>query len=146
VAATWQLAMQSTRASFRYPADERNPYVYAQTTPDYLRLAARVHDLAAVHPDGRDMLVAVVAGPHEQWPFPWYARDLAQVGYWSKPADAPVDAAPVIVASLEHAAAIDAGGGDRYIAEHYGLRPGVLIALFVDRQLWERFMASRQVP
>jgi predicted membrane-bound mannosyltransferase len=143
--ATGQLAMQSARASFRYGADERNPYVYAHTSPDYLRLAARVHDLAAVHPQGRDMLVAVVAGPHEQWPFPWYARDMTRVGYWVDAASAgSLDGVPAIVASMDNMAAVEAALGERYISEYYGLRPGVLVALYVEPDLWERFMASRR--
>lgn len=140
----WQLAAQSVRASFRYPADERNPYAYAHTSPDYLRLVARVHDLAAHHPDGRELLIAVVAGPYEQWPFPWYARGLARVGYWSRAAEAPLDTAPVILASQEHAAGVEATLGDRYVSEFYGLRPGVLLTLFVERGLWVRFMDSRK--
>jgi predicted membrane-bound mannosyltransferase len=145
VAAGWQLAAQSIRASFRYPADPRNPYVYAHTSTDYVRLASRVHELAAKHPDGRDMLVKVVAGPYEQWPFPWYARDLARVGYWIQAADAgPLDGVPVILASLENAAAVEAAVGDRYVSEFYGLRPGVLLALYVERGLWDRFLESRR--
>jgi predicted membrane-bound mannosyltransferase len=65
------------------------------TSPDYLRLVARVRDLAALHPRRTDMLVEVVAGPYEQWPFPWYARGLGRVGYWSRAADAgPLDGTP----------------------------------------------------
>jgi uncharacterized protein (TIGR03663 family) len=145
VAAGWQLAMQNVRASFQYPADARNPYAYAQTSTDFVRLTSRVHDLAAQHPDGRDMLVKVVAGPYEQWPFPWYARDLTRVGYWSHAAEAgPLDGVPVVLASQENAAAVDAAVGDRYVSEFYGLRPGVLLTLYVERGLWERFMESRQ--
>ena len=145
VAAGWQLATQSVRASFRYPADARNPYAYAHTSTDFVRLASRVHDLAARHPDGRDMLIKVVAGPYEQWPLPWYARDLMRVGYWSDAAEAgPLDGVPVILASQEHAAAVDAAVGDRYVSEFYGLRPGVLLTLYVERGLWDRFMESRQ--
>lgn len=145
VAAGWQLAAQSVRASFGYPADSRNPYAYAHTSTDFVRLAARVHDLAARHPDGRDMLVKVVAGPYEQWPFPWYARDLARVGYWNQAAEAgPLDGVPVILASQENAAAVEAAVGDRYVSEFYGLRPGVLLTLYVERGLWERFLESRR--
>lgn len=145
VAAGWQLAAQSRRASFLYPADPRNPYAYAQTSTDFVRLATRVHDLAARHPDGRGMLVKVVAGPYDQWPFPWYARDLARVGYWSRAAEAgPLDGVPVIVASQENAAAVEAAVGDRYVSEFYGLRPGVLLTLYVERGLWERFLESRR--
>ena len=144
--AAWaQLAAQSRRAVFQYPADSRNPYVYAQTSPDFLRLATRVHDLAAQHPDGRGMLVKVVAGPHEQWPFPWYARDLTRVGYWSRAADAaPLDVAPVIVASQDNTAAVEAAVGDGYVSEFYGLREGALLTLYIERGLWERFLESRR--
>jgi uncharacterized protein (TIGR03663 family) len=145
VAAGWQLAAQSVRASFRYAADPRNPYVYAHTTPDFMRLVSRVHDLAALHPDGRDLLVKVVAGPYEQWPFPWYARDLTRVGYWIDAAAAGSLAdVPVIVASQEQAAAIEAAVGERHVSEFYGLRQGVLLTLFVERGLWDRFLESRQ--
>ncbi len=144
-AAGWQLAAQSVRASFRYAADPRNPYVYAHTSTDFLRLTARVHDLAAQHPDGRGMLVKVVAGPYEQWPFPWYARDLARVGYWLRAAEAaPLDAAPVILASADNAPDVEAALGDRYVSEFYGLRPDVLLSLYVERGLWDRFLESRQ--
>lgn len=144
-AAAWQLAGQSVRASFTYPADPRNPYVYAHTTTDYLRLVERVHDLAALHPDGRNMLVKVVAGPYEQWPFPWYARDLARVGYWSRAAEAgTLDGVPVIVASQDNTAAVDAAVGDRYVSEFYGLRPEVLLTIYIERGLWERFLESRR--
>lgn len=144
-AAAWQLGSQSVRANFRYPADPRNPYVYAHTSTDFLKLAARVHDLAPHHPDGRAMLIKVVAGPYEQWPFPWYARQFPHVGYWSRADEAgALDDAAVVVASEENAAAVEAALGDRYISEYYGLRPGVLLTLYIERGLWDRFLASRQ--
>ena len=49
--------------------------------------------------------------------------------------------APVVVASTEHSAVFDALG-DRYVSEFFGLRPEVLLALYVDRGLWERFLAK----
>jgi uncharacterized protein (TIGR03663 family) len=145
IAAGWQLAIQNARASFRYAADPRNPYAYAHTSPDFLRLTARVHDLAAQHPDGRDMLVKVVAGSYEQWPFPWYARGLTRVGYWTTAAEAGLlDGVPVIVASQTLAADVEAAVGERYVSEFYGLRPDVLLTVFVEPGLWERFLESRR--
>jgi len=145
VAAGWQLAGQSRRASFQYPTDPRNPYAYVHTSPDFVRLASRVHHLAAVHPDGRGMLVEVLAGPYEQWPFPWYARDLTRVGYWTRADEAgPLAGAPVILASGENVTAVEAAVGDGYVSEFYGLRPGVLLTLYVERGLWERFLESRR--
>jgi predicted membrane-bound mannosyltransferase len=138
------LAVQDWRANFRYPADPRNPYVYAQTVPDFLRLTQRVADIAAEHPDRAQMVVKVIAGPYEQWPAPWYFRRMTRVGYWvSAAAAAPFDDAPVVIAAPDQAAAVGAALGDRYVQEFYGLRPDVILTLFIERASWDRFMASR---
>ena len=50
--ASAQLGWQAWRAAVTYAADPRNPYVYAQTVPDAVRMAARIRELAALHPDG----------------------------------------------------------------------------------------------
>ena len=124
-----------------YASDPRNPYVYAQTVPDAVRMAARIRDLAALHPDRQAMLVAVIAPPHEQWPLPWYLRAMTQVGYWTDAKDALGLNAPVIVASTDQAERLDAVLGDRYVSEFFGVRPEVLLTVYVERGLWERFLA-----
>jgi uncharacterized protein (TIGR03663 family) len=139
-----QLGIQSRRANFLYPADPRNPYAYAQTSTDFLRLSRRIHDLAAVCPDGRKMLVKVIAGPYEQWPLPWYLRDLERVGYWTNPADAGgVTSVPVIIASRENASQLEKVLDPRCQTEYYGLRPNVLLTMFIDRPLWDLFMSRK---
>jgi len=140
--ASGHLGWQAWRASVIYAADPRNPYVHAQTVPDAVRMATRIRALAAVHPDGDRMLVAVVAPPYEQWPLPWYLRAMPHVGYWTAPGDALSLGAPVVVTSLEHTAAMDAALGERYVSEFYGLRPDVLLVLHVERGLWERFLGQ----
>jgi uncharacterized protein (TIGR03663 family) len=141
LAAAWHLGVQDWRANFRYPADPRNPYVYAQTSPDFLRLARRVTGVAAVHPDGNRMLVKVVAGPYEQWPLPWYLRRMTRVGYWSHAAEAGrLDDVPVIIASQENTSSVSAAVGEGYISEFYGIRPDVLLIVYVDRTLWSHFL------
>ena len=143
-AAAWHLGVQNVRANLRYPADTRNPYVYAHTSPDFLRLVERIAQLARVHEDGKGMLVKVVAGPYEQWPLPWYLRGMTRVGYWARASEAePLTGALVIVASQEHAPEVEASLGDRYVSEFYGLRPDVLLTIYVDRGLWERFLSGR---
>ena len=145
LAACWHLGLQDWRANFRYPADPRNPYVYAQTSPDFLRLVTRIADVSAVHPDRAAMLVAVVAGPYEQWPLPWYLRRMTRVGYWPNAASAPpLDRMPFIVASPAFAGAVESALGDRYESEFYGLRPGVLLTVFIERGLWDRFLATKE--
>lgn len=141
IAAT-QLGWQAWRASITYASDPRNPYVYAQTVPDAVRLAARIRAVAAVHPDGNRMQVSVIASPYEQWPLPWYLRTMPHVGYWTVPNDALALKAPVIVASLDQSAALDTALGDRYVSEFYGLRPEVLLSLYVERGVWDRFLAA----
>jgi hypothetical protein len=141
------LAVQDWRANFRYPADPRNPYVYAHTVPDYLRLAERITDIAALHPDRSAMLVKVVAGPHEQWPTPWYMRGMTRVGYWTSAADAGrLDDAPVVIAAQDQAETIAVALGGRYVQEFYGLRPDVVLTVFIERESWDRFMALRFGP
>ena len=145
LAAAANLGWQAWRASVTYASDPRNPYVYAQTVPDAVRMAARIRALAAVHPDGARMQVSVIAPASEQWPLPWYLRTMPNVGYWTAPGDPEAMQAPVVVASAEHTAALDALG-DRYVSEYFGLRPEVLLALYVDRGLWERFLATGGAP
>jgi uncharacterized protein (TIGR03663 family) len=140
--ASGHLGWQAWRASVTYAADPRNPYVYAQTVPDAVRMAARIRSLAALHPDGSGIQVSVIAGPHEQWPLPWYLRTMPRVGYWTAQGDPVALQAPVIVASMDHAAALDDALGDRYMSEFYGLRPDVLLTLYVERGLWDRFLAG----
>ena len=141
VIASGQLGWQAWRASVIYASDQRNPYVYAHTVPDAVRMGTRIRDLTAVHPDGSGMQVSVIAPPHEQWPLPWYLRTLPHVGYWTTPGDALALQAPVIVVSTEHTEALDGVLGDRYVSEFYGLRPEVLLTLYIERALWERFLA-----
>lgn len=140
--ATLQLGRQAWRAAVTYAADPRNPYVYAHTVPDAVRMAARIRDLAALHPDGARMRVSAIAPPEEQWPLPWYLRSMPNVGYWMTPDDAAALQAPVLVSSLEHTDALDQAFGDRYVAQMYGLRPDVLQTLYVERGLWDRFLAQ----
>jgi len=139
------LAWQSGQANFRYSADPRNPYVYAQTSPDYLKLVKRVNDIAAVLPDREKSLIKVVCGPYETWPLPWSLRRYANVGYWQDAAAAGgFDGADVVIASEEQAARIRPLIADRYHEEFYGLRPDVLLALFIRNEPWERFLNERR--
>jgi hypothetical protein len=140
-AASAHLGWQAWRASVVYASDPRNPYVYAQTVPDAVRMAARIRDLAALHGEGERMLVTVIAPADEQWPLPWYLRTMTRVGYWTDTRGAPDLTAPVIVSSVDHEDMLDAALGDRYVSEFYGLRPDVLLTLYVQRGLWDRFLS-----
>jgi uncharacterized protein (TIGR03663 family) len=139
-----QLGFQSYRASFVYPADARNPYVYAQTSPDFMRLIRRVEDIAAFAPEGHNMLIKVIAGPYETWPLPWNLRRFGRVGYWQDAAAAgDIDLPPVIISSAEEAAKVEPVLKADYQSEFYGLRPDVLLTLSVRNDLWESFLRGR---
>ncbi len=131
------LGMQSARGnSARFECDERNPYVYSHTSRDAIRLAERVHQMAAVSPEGRQILVKVMA--KEYWPLPWYLRDLPHVGYWDRPSDP--SGASVVITSPE----FNLDFGDDWQTELFGLRPGVLLQVHIRRDLWQKFMATRK--
>jgi uncharacterized protein (TIGR03663 family) len=139
-AAAGHLALQAYRGSFIYYADARNPYVYAHTSTDFLRLAQRIEDVARLHPDGRRMLVKVMS--LEYWPLPWSLRRFERVGYWSAPQE---DAdAPVIVAWPEFETELDAHLSQKYEKEIYGLRPQVFLHLYIQSDLWDRFIRTRE--
>ncbi len=138
------LGLQADRASFRLPADPRNPYVYAQTVPDFLRLVRRVEDLAGLQPEGNQMLIKVVASPYETWPLPWYLRRFSRVGYWTDAAEAGgPEGAGVIITDTEQADPLETFLNGSYISEYYGLRPNVFLVLYIRSDLWEAFLRSR---
>ena len=139
-----QLGFQSYRANFVYAADTRNPYVYAQTSLDFMRLVRRVEDIAAFTPEGRNMLIKVIAGPYETWPLPWNLRRFGRVGYWQDAAAAgDIDRPPVIISSAEETGKIEPVLNTDYQSEFYGLRPDVLLTLSIRNDLWESFLRSR---
>lgn len=132
------LGWQCYRANIVFPADPRNPYVYAQTSPGYLKLVERIEEIASRYPEGKKMLIKVVAGPYETWPLPWSLRNFERVGYWEKAADVDLsDRPPIVIASAEEALVLDPAIGPLYRSEYFELRPNVLLVLFVRSDIWE---------
>ena len=130
------LAWQSHRASFIMPADPGNPYVYVHTLPDVVRLSGDLEELAKATPDGDEMVIKVIWQDAYYWPLPWYLRDFEHVELWTgMPAD---PAAPVVISSPR----FDAPLTERLDATHlmtgyYGVRPNVLVQLWVRMDVWE---------
>ncbi len=158
LAAGFQLTRQAHRANYRFCADMRNPYVYAHTTRDLLRLAKRAHQIAAIHPDRYNMRINIIAAEDDYWPLPWYLRRFNQrrIGYWGelpKP-DRDVNA-PMVIAGVSHGIAEgvearlsdkdqEAKLHDKYLMEHFGLRPNVLLRVYIRRDLWQKFLDNLQ--
>ena len=138
LAGAGHLAWQAVLANGPYAADHRNPYNYAQTSRDLLRLVQQVEALAQVHPQGRQMLVKVMTSEGDCWPLPWYLRNLKPVGWWDHvPAD---PYAPVMVVSAQFHAALDEKG-THVMAGYFELRPRVFLELYVDLELWRAYLA-----
>ncbi len=139
------LGWQCWQANFVRHSDWRNPYVYAQTVPDVLRMARRVLDLARVHADGPRMPVQVAVPNHGYWPLPWYWRSLERVGWYDRFPEAPW--APVVVAAAEWNVKLDERSGRRWVMTGlYELRPRVFLELYVELELWKRWLAQRTPP
>jgi uncharacterized protein (TIGR03663 family) len=125
---------QSWLLSFRFSADPRNPFVYSHTSPDLLKLVNRLELLASLHPDGKAMRIDIAGA--EYWPLPWYLRDFSRVGYWSElvaGSDAPVQ-----IVSFSGDQEVPELDPDRYTTDLRGLRDGVFLLTFIEKQLWER--------
>jgi predicted membrane-bound mannosyltransferase len=137
-----QLAAQAIRANFRFCADPRNPYVYAHSVPDAVRLARRISELAALHADGPSMRLHFITPDY--WPLPYYLRKLNRIGYWSEIPATPD--APVIVVSAELQDQLEPLLRDRYHTEFYGLRPGVLLVLNIQQDLWDCYLRKKSPP
>lgn len=134
------LALQSWTLSQYLAADLRNPYVYAQTSAHVRELVQRVEAISQVAPEGHETVVKVIA-PESYWPLPWYLRQFKRIGWYEElPAD---PFAPIILASAKLGAALDDKSDKRYIMTgYYELRPNVFLELYVERGLWEKFVAT----
>lgn len=124
------------KASFRYGADERNPYAYAHTSSDVLEIEKRMKQLAELTLDGQDLSVKVIS--EEYWPLPWYLRNFDQVGYWSEMPAHPD--ASVIIVSAGFQEALDKKLLKQYQVEFRGLRPGVILLVYIERELWNKYL------
>ena len=133
------LAWQAHLASIPYAADPRNPYIYAQTSPDLLNLVHRVQSLARVHPQGNQMLVKVIAEDGDYWPLPWYLRNLKQIGWWDQLPPDPY--APVMIVSAGLRAGLDEKK-THVMVGYFQLRPQVFLEFYVDLNLWQSWLAK----
>jgi hypothetical protein len=141
-AATAQLGLQAYHAVYVFPADPRNPYVYAHTAPALLKLVNRVDAISRFSPEGDATLIRIISPDGDYWPLPWYLRRHTQVGYWpniSEPADAPIILTP---AKLKPA--LTPQLREQYQSEIYALRPGVLWLVEIRKDLWDSFMKTRR--
>jgi uncharacterized protein (TIGR03663 family) len=133
------LAWQAWQQDTDYAADRRNPYVYAQTSPDISKLVRKVEALADVSPQGRDMLIKAIDPQGDFWPLPWYLRGCTQIGWFEEMPKDPY--APVMIVSARLRAGLDERK-THLMAGYYQLRPDAFFELYVDLNLWRAYLAK----
>lgn len=139
------LSWQAWRASHSLVNHRGNPYIYAQTVPNLLELTDRVRAIAAVSAQGADTLVKVVAPDSGYWPLPWYLRSLRNVWWLDALPEDPY--APVMVVAARLKAGLDETSQRRYLSVgYYELRPREFLELYVEFELWKRFVATLPRP
>jgi predicted membrane-bound mannosyltransferase len=149
-AGLWPLHGESQWFNGRLAADARNPYVYAHSSTDVKNLAAQAERLAAVSPAGHELIIHVVT-PENYWPLPWYLRRFNRdhIGYWQD-AEAwwrdtrtlPPPAVVILTSDVQES--VDERLSGPYNRQMiYGLRPGVLLSVYVQQDLWDAMLASQ---
>lgn len=139
-AGTAHLTWQAWHASQTHAADRRNPYVYAHTSPNMLKLVERVEAIARMAPAGHETVIKVFS-PDSYLPLPWYLRRFAHVGWWDGVPPDPY--APIIIASPKLQARLDDESDKAYLMTGmYELRPGSFLELYVEIELWKQFVAT----
>lgn len=125
---------RSAQACFKYAADIRNPYVYAHTGMDALKLVKAIEESAQKKMgQGRyACAIAIVTPASDYWPLPWYLRKFNNVGYWSTVAEVPAAFKPdILIVSADQGDQAERCIGRGAQSNFYGIRPGTLLILFV---------------
>ena len=78
------------------------------------------------------------------WPLPWYWRDIKSVRYLTTVPET-IDAR-VIIAEPEMKTALESKfAGKTYTSpDLFGLRPGVMLNLWIEQSLWDRHSLRKQ--
>jgi uncharacterized protein (TIGR03663 family) len=153
--ATAHLGWQAYSGSFRFPADPRNPYVYAQTGTDVFAIVERLEDLARAHPDGTALPVQIISRQN-LWPLPWYLRGFSRVEWWNGVSE-EAENAPVILATPDMEPALvrklydlpPPGQRELYVSlfgRPVALRPRVELRGYVAMSLWEDYRNLEATP
>jgi hypothetical protein len=136
--ATNNFLARDVRQRDKFAASNYNPYVYGHTSSDIYTFTRRMAEIARVSPQGEKTYVQVVTA--DCWPIPFYLRSFTNVGYWQTP---PADlSGDVIVGTQDVWERLSAEGAKRkYHATSFGLRPGVVLWMYVEENLWDKLRA-----
>jgi uncharacterized protein (TIGR03663 family) len=141
LAGSAHLARQTYEVNYVHFLDiRRNPYLYGHPSMESMGLVKRINDLAAISPQHKHMRIRVITS--DCWPLPWYLRAFDQVEYWDRATRFDSGAA-VIIASKDTEESMAERFGSQYQLMPFGLRPYVVLSVYVERGLWEEFLRSR---
>jgi hypothetical protein len=112
----------------RWSASPDNPWVYAHTSADIFNLTNRMEEIAGIA--GRKVHVQVVTA--DCWPLPWYLRGFERVGFFQSPPERLEG--DVIIGDEKVWDRLEEKG---YVPTSFGLRPGVVLWMYVREPLWE---------
>lgn len=147
LAGSAHLGWEAWREGHFYSWRRQNPWVFAHTSADLLKLVERLRALAAVHPQGKTMTIKIMAPEDDYWPLPWYLREFPNVGYYGEMPKDPW--APVIVSSVRFQAALETRPERSHLmAGLFELRPqpaGVpptTFELYVNLALWSDYLKA----
>jgi predicted membrane-bound mannosyltransferase len=133
--------------AFQMYAAGSGPYLYSQTGTDVYAIRDRMEALAAVHPAGHAMPVAIYS-KQNLWPLPWYLRSFTSLQWWNGvPRQKPP--APVMLASPDMEPALvrmlyespPPGERELYMNmfdRYVELRPRLELRGYVAKSLWDR--------
>jgi len=135
------LGFQTWRTAYAQPADRRNPYVYAHSSPDLLRLVDKVNAIARANPNPDKFAIQIMAPGGDYWPLPWYFRKYPRTGWWSEIPENPY--APVMVVGAKFHADLDEKSDKRWLmVGFFESRPGVFFELYVELELWKKYVET----
>ena len=140
IAGAADLGWQAWRAGTSYAASPDNPYVYAQTSPDILRLVKTVNEVAGAAPREDALVLKIMAPESDYWPLPWYLRRFSKTGWWDEvPAD-PYGS--MMIVSSKFNAALDARKSHLMVG-YFELRPQNFFELYIRTNVWQAYLDQR---
>lgn len=137
------LATQAWRCAFPYATDRRNPYVYAHTSRDLLRLTEKIAGIAQAAPKPEALVLKTMAPGGDYWPLPWYLRQFRadQLGWYAEVPREPY-ADLMIVGAKFHAELDDRSQRKWLMVGYFEHRPTVFFELYVEFELWKKYVAT----
>ncbi len=141
--------------NFKADASPANPHVYAHPTDDVFAITETIKNFAKASDQGTSLHIEFACKNDDYWPFPWYLRELPNIG-WRNKIDFEAPSAPIMIISPELEGDLvtklyektPPGQRDLYAPlfdEYMELRPGLEIRGYVKVDLWNKYHSTEDV-